>query len=129
MLKMLFTLKYLGVFHLKQGRIQLFSWGVAGTQNWGLLTRCAGSREIKHIKHCCMTKIPLHQVLHMPECLTLNCLTEIHRPLHGLPSFFSYQCLKELGREHFRSRFLHTCLCRTGRVPKWQTMKKSIGKN
>ena len=36
-----------------------------------------------------------------------------HRPLHGLPSFFSYLCLKELGREHFRSRFLHTCLCRT----------------
>ena len=49
-----------------------------------------------------------------------------NRPLHGLPSFFSYLCLKELGWGHFRSRFLHTCLCRTGHVPKWPTMKKPM---
>ena len=58
--------------------------------------------------------------------IAVACCSFLNRPLHGLPSFSSYQCLKELGREHFRSRFLHTCLCRTGRVPKWQTMKKPI---
>ncbi len=53
----------------------------------------------------------------------------VNRPLHGLPSFFSYQCLKELGRGHFLPQFLHTCLCRTGNVPKWQNMKKTISTN
>ncbi len=40
--------------------------------------------------------------------------------------FISYLCLIEPGRGHFRSRFLHTCLCSTGHVPKWLVMKKTI---
>ncbi len=40
-----------------QGRIQISSWGVAKTQNWGFLTRCTGPRKINILSFTSMKGI------------------------------------------------------------------------
>ncbi len=64
---------------------------VTGLQRQLYLLNDWGLQNISSFnQHTIMTKIPLHQVLHMPECLTLNCLTEMHRENQKKPIKSNY---------------------------------------